>query len=109
LLFLGLVNAICRLFLLCSEDTMKTVERTQRLPYHRWEKTSCELCRGEGRLSVIFKIFTENGTRKRVLERIQPYSQPNDVQPGQFATIFRCECPAGEAKGIPQSWPRWQS
>jgi hypothetical protein len=85
---------------------------------HRWTSTDCRLCRGEGRLRVVWLEFTQvrNGEAVRMdeLERILPYSSDEAAsdatkQPGEYAMIARCACPAGDAAGIPKIWPKWKT
>lgn len=89
---------------------------------HTWEKTSCNLCAGEGRIYVFFAQLlekTEYGMQTRSeLRRIMPYSagskaldQPrieeNGVRLHPF--LFRCSCSAGDMPTLPRAWPKWDS
>lgn len=83
---------------------------------HQWKTTDCHLCRGEGRLCVTWILTSEirNNERIRVeaLNRITPYSESCDsrtfqMQDGEFRSLFRCACFAGDVPGLPKTWPKW--
>ena len=76
---------------------------------HAWTPTLCNLCHGEGRLLVTWDLeFTADRRELQKLRHIVPYSSlPWNLEAGQFTSLFRCQCPAGEARTIPPSWPRW--
>lgn len=83
---------------------------------HRWRASDCRLCKGEGRLCVTWLVTSEIQNEQRVevhaLSRIIPYVESCDskaftLQKGEFRSLFRCSCLAGEAVTIPKSWPQW--
>jgi hypothetical protein len=83
---------------------------------HHWEPTDCKLCRGEGRLCVVWLATAEvrNDERKEAhaLTQILPYQQSCastglKMGPGEYRTLFRCSCTAGDAVSLPKAWPKW--
>ena len=83
---------------------------------HRWQPTDCRMCRGEGRICVVWLITVEirNDERKEAhaLTKIVPYTQSCDsagmtLGPGEYRTLFRCACMSGDAVSLPKSWPKW--
>lgn len=86
---------------------------TEERPVHRWDATDCGLCRGEGRLMIVWHCFRElQGDRLKEIEeltQLMPYSQGLDYKqkPNEYRSIFRCRCLAGDALTIPKSFPKW--
>lgn len=83
---------------------------------HRWEESECRLCKGEGRICVIwlstFEIRHETRVEAEALSQILPYAESCDsvkykLKPDEFRTIFRCACIAGDRDTIPKGWPKW--
>lgn len=83
---------------------------------HRWQETECQLCKGEGRLCITWivtsEIIREERREVHALSRIRPYAESCNsdnfvLESGEFRSIFRCSCLAGDAAGIPKMWPKW--
>lgn len=82
---------------------------------HHWRETDCGLCRGEGRVAIIWHCFYE--ARDTGMLEIQeltqalPYAASFDYRfkPNEYRSIFRCRCRAGEAATLPQAWPKFSN
>lgn len=79
---------------------------------HHWQESdSCGLCRGEGRISIVWKFSMEergNGFIEiRDLVSVNPYSKPaGNLADNHYAALYRCQCPLGTSSTIPISWSR---
>ena len=78
-------------------------------PVHTWDKTSCALCHGEGRIAVIWDVQPVGERIIETLHKIWPYSESGsaDIPTHGFRTLSRCKCLAGGAPTIPKSWQKW--
>lgn len=82
--------------------------------FHTWEPADCAVCRGEGRVSVIFGWFYKVEDNQRVeletVNHVFPYSSKERIayklKPSEYECIKRCSCPAGAAKTIQACIPR---
>lgn len=85
-------------------------------PDHTFNWTDCEICQGDGRLHVRTK--SPSGNELAIDDPVIPFYKLQDPRkvveleteyPAADCRIlnFRCSCPAGKAKTIPQTWPRW--
>lgn len=84
---------------------------------HRWDDSDCRLCHGEGRLCVTWiataEVANERLREVQALSRIIGYKDSCDsqkfvLQEGEFRSLFRCACMAGDSSTIPKSWPKWR-
>lgn len=83
---------------------------------HRWKISDCRMCHGEGRLCVTWISTSEirNDERREVqaLSKILPYVASCDsdqfrLQDGEYRSLWRCSCMAGDAPTLPKAWPKW--
>ncbi len=89
-------------------------DRVQAYEPHRWHATECRLCGGSGKLGVFFEILTnrETGGILRNLKRVMQYeaSEPtNRLNQDWTRFVFRCDCPAGDAKTLEMGIPKWKT
>ena len=89
-----------------SVDTVRTRE-------HHWQPTNCGACHGEGRLLTVWELFGEERDGRRVevqeFRAVTAYAGPwPALSAGQFTALFRCWCPAGDARTLPSAWPKWR-
>ena len=88
---------------------------TPPTPEHKFDWSHCEICQGDGRLHVRTKAAP--GSEPAPDDPVVPFYKLSDPRrivsldaeyPSKEWRIvnFRCSCPAGKAKTIPQSWPR---
>ena len=97
-----------------SARSMNMLERKEFKP-HRWQPSDCGLCRGEGRLGIIWRLtFEERPTgvcEIQELTELFQYTKSLQValKPNHYRSIFRCRCLAGEADTIPKAWPKWSN
>lgn len=84
---------------------------------HTWKPTSCQLCGGDGRLTVFFSVMYEDTDEGRktvkTLRRIFRASDGASLlaykpDSTEYDFLYRCPCPAGEASKLPKKWPRWK-
>jgi hypothetical protein len=80
---------------------------------HRWQPADCGLCRGEGRLAIIWHCFYEPKPTGllEIQELVQafPYTRSFDytLKPNEYRSIFRCRCVAGDVATLSKAWPKW--
>lgn len=80
---------------------------------HHWKPSDCPLCRGEGRLAIVWYVTIEQRDTGRLevseLKEILPYSNAGlyKFKPKEYIAIHRCKCPAGDSETIPKIWPKW--
>lgn len=95
-----------------SARSMGMIQEELRPP-HRWQPTDCALCRGEGRLRIIwhFKIEERPTGLMEIRELVQifPYTKGFDyvMKPNEYPSVYRCKCSSGDAETLPTSWPKW--
>lgn len=82
---------------------------------HEWTPTDCKLCKGEGRIQMVWSSMYIHAERESLeetrLERIFAYSDCGDYKlaSGEHFVSARCACPAGEASAtLPKAWPQWR-
>ena len=84
-------------------------------PEHKFDWSHCEICQGDGRLHVRTKTTPDSEPAPD--DPVVPFYKLSD--PRRIVSLdaeypstewrivnFRCSCPAGKAKTIPQTWPR---
>lgn len=93
-----------------SAQSLGLLESKERPP-HTWKPADCSLCRGEGRLAIIWDLREMNNASVEVVTQILQYSKSFDyaMQSHEFRSLFRCRCLAGDVESLPVSWPKFDS
>lgn len=79
---------------------------------HHWQESECGSCHGEGRLCIVWSARVESRPTGLLelqrLEQVLQYTRSFEYQlkPGEFRTIFRCKCFAGDTPTLSRGWPK---